>query len=597
MCGLAVYYAFDARAALPPPSALLAMQTQLAARGPDGAGLWTMPDRRVGLVHRRLAILDLSEQGRQPMCSADGLLSISFNGEIYNYPALRQALEADGVQFRSHSDTEVLLHLYQREGAVMLARLRGMFACALWDARRQGLLLARDPYGIKPLYYSIQSGCLYVASQVRALLASGQVSHAPDPTGRAGLLLWGSIPEPWTAYEAIKSLEAGSNLWVDAHGPRPQSYFSWPAHYQAIEAAGTVQPNGAEVQAALQASVQAHLLADVPVGAFLSAGVDSASLVGLMRTAGVQDLTTVTLAFAEFRGQAADEAPLAAQIARHYQTRHHTVTVSAADFRGLWPDFLAAMDQPSIDGLNTWLVSRAARQVGLKVVMSGLGGDELLGGYPSFRDVPRLVRWGQVPGGTQWRQLLYRLGVSPKWASLGEYSHDYLEAYLLRRAIFLPWELPALLGRERALTAVAALLGAHRQLSLPRTAFARVACLESSRYLRNQLLRDSDWASMAHGVELRTPWVDVPLSAQVTPHLLTLPLGTGKGWLAQAPRQPPLPAWVTQRPKTGFTTPIATWLQDIPTLDAWRQVPQLRQPRCHWSRRLAYGLWAGSGLT
>ena len=319
MCGIAAIFAYH-QAALPVARAeLRAIRDQMALRGPDGSGEWLSPDARIGLAHRRLAIIDLSDRAAQPMASADGQLVISFNGEIYNYRELRRELEAAGCLMRTESDTEVLLHLYQREGAAMLTRLRGMFAIALWDSRHQGMLLARDPFGIKPLYYADDGWTLRAASQVKALLTSSAVSRAPEPAGLAGFYLTGSVPEPFTLYQEVRSVPAGCSQWVDASGPQPpQAYFS-PAQVWADAGQAARCPDDAlqaTVRAALIDSVAHHLVADVPVGAFLSAGIDSGALVGLMRDAGQNDIQTVTLAFAEFVGSPQDEAPLAAQVAR-----------------------------------------------------------------------------------------------------------------------------------------------------------------------------------------------------------------------------------------------------------------------------------------
>ena len=268
---------------------------------------------------------------------------------------------------------------------------------------KNALLLARDPYGIKPLYYADDGWTLRFASQVKALLAGGKVSRNPEPAGWVGFCLFGSVPEPFTTYQEIRALPAGSTLWVDRVGTREtKQYFSIADTY--CRCGGRdARPQAMKIcrlgaREALLDSVRHHLVADVPVGAFLSSGIDSGALVGLMRDAGQQDIQTVTLAFEEFRGRSEDEAPIAAEIAAQYGTRHTTRVVTEQEFRDDLPKILDAMDQPTIDGLNTWFVSKAARELGLKVAISGLGGDELFGGYPSFRDVPLWVRALAIPG-------------------------------------------------------------------------------------------------------------------------------------------------------------------------------------------------------
>ena len=276
MCGINGIFAFHPAASGPNDSELLATREAMHVRGPDGAGQWWSANRRCAFGHRRLSILDLSERASQPMLSDDGRFVITFNGEIYNYPSLRTELEREGVQFRTTSDTEVLLHLYARKGAEMVSRLRGMFAFAIWDNRSGELFLARDPYGIKPLYVANDGWTFRFASQVKALLAGGKVSRDPEPAGIVGFHLFGSVPEPFTFFRDIRALPAGHTQRVDATGPCEPMPF---VNLAAILADGARQPVppaeiGKAVRAATRDSVRSHLLADVEVGLFLSAGVD-----------------------------------------------------------------------------------------------------------------------------------------------------------------------------------------------------------------------------------------------------------------------------------------------------------------------------------
>src|SRR5215469_9448820 len=394
MCGINGIFAYNPCAGIPTDAELLATREAMRARGPDGAGAWWGGDRRCGLGHRRLAILDLSERAVQPMASGDGRYVVTFNGEIYNYPSLRKELEAEGVVFRSTSDTEVLLHLFARNGATMVHRLRGMYAFAIWDSVARRLFLARDPYGIKPLYTANDGWIFRFASQVKALLAGGAVSRDPEPAGLVGFHLFGSVPEPFTLYREIRALPAGHTQRVDAAGPREPEPF---ANLAAILADGARKAAPASelrerVRVGGRDSVRAHLLADVDVGIFLSAGIDSGALLGTMRDAGQREIRAITLAFDEFRGTLEDEAPLAALVCKQYGARHIVRHLREQEFFQDLPAILEAMDQPSIDGVNTWFVSKAAKEAGLKVAISGLGGDELLGGYPSFSDLPRWRR-------------------------------------------------------------------------------------------------------------------------------------------------------------------------------------------------------------
>ncbi|MCP5155216.1 MAG: asparagine synthase (glutamine-hydrolyzing) [Ectothiorhodospiraceae bacterium] len=617
MCGLAGIFAYHPAAPPPAPLEVARIRDAMARRGPHGQGLHVADDGRLQLGHRRLAIVDPSPAGDQPMTDPGGTVVIAHVGEIYNRRRLAAELEAAGTRLRGSSDTEVLLHLYLAHGEGMLERLRGMFAFAIWDGRSQRLLLARDPYGIKPLYYADDGWTLRFATQARALVDTGAVSAARDPAGQAGFLLLGSVPEPFTLYRDVRALPAGSAMWVDRHGPRPPRTWSRLADAvaEAEALAASAPPPAEEARArmreALLDSVRHHLESDRPVGVFLSAGVDSGALLGLATEVAGHSLDAFTVRFPELAGAPEDETAGAARTAARYGARHHVVEIGASQAGRALDQALAAMDQPTIDGLNTWLVADAARDHGLHVALSGTGGDELLGGYPAFRSVPARRRWlalaALIPGlGVTARELLrrlplQRLGVSPKAAGLAELGGDWAGGWLLARGLFMPWELPALLGREaaregldrlRPLTLVRSVLGAGPDGG-PRTDFGRVAVLESSLYLRHQLLRDADWAGMDRGVEVRVPLVDPVLLRAVVPLLARAPLGSGKRWLAAAAR-PALEPALAAAPKTGFTVPMAAWLAGVARdrLGAWRSMPELARPGCHWARRLAWAIHA-----
>lgn len=572
MCGINGIVAYNSSAPEPSRAELLATRDHMATRGPDGHGEWWSDDRRAALGHRRLAILDLSERASQPMLSDDSRFIVTFNGEIYNYPQLRRELQADGVQFRTTSDTEVLLHLFARDGEKMVHQLRGMFAFAIWDTLRSCLFLARDPYGIKPLYIADDGWHFRFASQVKALLAGGRISRNPDPAGIVGFHLWGSVPEPFTCFQGIRALPAGHFQWVTEAGSRePQCY----ASVARVLGAGPETKLSREnlepmVRAALRDSVDSHLLADVEVGVFLSAGVDSGALLGVMHDLGRRFVPAVTLTFDDYNGTADDEVPLAKVVAESYGARHFTRTVREPEFLADLPRILDAMDQPSIDGVNTWFVSKAARECGLKVAMSGLGGDELFAGYSSFRDIPRWFRWlrapSSIPGlGRLTRVLGRAVGAGakrPKALGLLEFGNSYAGVYFLRRGLFLPFELETQLDPELLRKGLRSLKHIERLTSVAlnpvaRKPFARIAALEATWYMRHQLLRDCDWAGMAHSLEIRTPLVDFALLRSLAPVLSTV-AARGKAFLATAPATP-LPAGVVNRRKTGFTVPAVRW--------------------------------------
>ncbi|HEX7182451.1 MAG TPA: asparagine synthase (glutamine-hydrolyzing) [Thermoanaerobaculia bacterium] len=527
----------------------------MTSRGPDGAGAWI--SEHASLASRRLAILDLSEAGAQPMVTPDGRFVIVLNGEIYNFRELRQELAGEGTRFRSRSDTEVILYLYLRYGERMLPRLRGMFALAIWDDDERRLLLARDPLGIKPLYYSNQGGCLRFASQVKALEAGGALSRDVDPAGLAGFLLWGSVPEPFTIRRAVRALPAGSFLKVEGgRVGEPESFYRF----------GAAPAEPLAPAAAVEDSVRAHLVSDVPVAVFLSAGLDSGLIAALARRHLPEPPATFTLRFDVLEGTPLDEAPLAAEVAWTLGTRHVERRVGRADFADLWPAAVAAMDQPSIDGFNTYVVCRAAHEAGLKVVLSGLGGDEVFGSYPSFHDVPAAVQAAQIPGAPVLWPALSRLVPSrPKLRGLARYGRSLPGAYFLRRGLFLPEELPRLIGRDRAeegLRVYDPVADAGHVLDGMGTddPWLAVHLLETARYMRNQLLRDSDWASMAHSVELRVPLVDAWLREHLAAQRFEPARSQGKAALVRE-AAPELPEAVFQRPKTGFYIPVMEWLE------------------------------------
>jgi asparagine synthase (glutamine-hydrolysing) len=596
MCGIGGLFAYHPSAPAIDAAALSRISEALAKRGPDGEGRYVEP--HVGVVHRRLAIIDLHERANQPMVSGCGRFVLVFNGEIYNYAALAATLKQRGVALKTTSDTEVLLALLARDGLKALERVRGMYAFALYDRTERRLTLARDPFGIKPLYYADDGWTLKFASTVKALCA-GDGNADIDPAAAVGFALFGSVPEPFSWYRSIRTVPAGHSVTVDLAGPRaPRAERTLK---QSLIDTAAPPDLAAYARDALLDSVRHHLVADVPVGLFLSAGIDSGALAGLIQAADGRGATAVTLRFAEFAGGAEDEVPLAATVAQHYGLKHAVAEISEAHFRDDLDSILGAMDQPSIDGFNTWWVARAARELGLKVALSGLGGDELLGGYPSFRTLPRARTLLRVPAaipglGRASRALLAPwLKTQPKHAGLLELGGSWPGLYQLQRGLFMPWELPALLGSQLTRDGLERLDLPTRlaPLIVAAPAAQQIALLESSWYMRHQLLRDADWASMAHGLEVRVPLVDIALHAQIAPLLGRL--GVDKSLLANAP-QPPLPAAVHHRPKSGFGTPVGRWLDDHPRFADIRARFSPTLKRQHWSRRLAVALLDAHGV-
>ena len=541
---------------------LTALRDAQTHRGPDDAGLWLSEDATVGLGHRRLSIIDLSPAGHQPMSTTDGTLRVVFNGEIYNFATLRAELEGLGHVFQSRSDTEVVLLGYRAWGRGVLERLRGMFAFALYDAERRETLLARDPLGIKPLYWTDDGRRVLFASEVQALRRVAD-DGGLDPEGLALCLLWGSIPPPRTLHRRIHALPPGT--WTRI---RPGGIEAPTAFWRLEDAFGHDTPHseqeaGEAARAALEDTARAHLVADVPVGAFLSGGVDSSALVGLL-SAEQARLRTVTLSFDV---PDLDEGGLAREAAALYATDHRDIPIRVDEVRERMPDAIRALDQPSVDGVNTYFVSEAAVRAGLKVAVSGVGGDEIFGGYSTFERVPRIHRMrraiplgaglvaaamDRLPGG----RIASRISNGLRFAT------DLPGAYVAERGLFTPAEARQLLAPELAdaVPDPAAELRARTGANdLPEA--ERVSALELRQYMLSQLLRDTDAVSMRHSLEVRTPLVDRELLARAC--RIPTPLrhaGPAKRRLREAP-QPPVPEALWNRRKQGFTLPFDHWLK------------------------------------
>lgn len=592
MCGIAAILAYADDAPQVDDEELRSIRDSMATRGPNGAGTWYCANHRVGLAHRRLSIIDVSSAGHQPMLLHDRNLAVTFNGEIYNYRQLRRILEKNGHRFRSASDTEVLLHLYAEHGEAMVDQLRGMYAFAIWDGNKQSLFLARDPFGIKPLYWADDGKTFRTASQVKSLLAGGRIDTSPEPAGHVGYFLWGHVPEPYTLYRGIRQLPAGHCLTLSIDGTRRLRQFCaiprilLEAEKTSLNTSSTAERDLREL---LNDSISHHLVSDVPIGVFLSAGLDSTSIAALTSQS-QGDLRTVTLGFSEFRGTVNDETILAEQVARRYNARHQTIWVTRKDFEHDLQRLFQSMDQPSTDGVNTYFISKAAKQAGLTVALSGVGGDELFGSYPSFDQIPKVVSTIKSMHISQALGAAFRIVsepwlkrfTSPKYSGLLEYGGDYGGAYLLRRGMFMPWELPEILDGDlvregwNELQTLARLNDTVNELRSPHL---KVSALEMTWYMRNQLLRDTDWASMAHSLEVRVPLVDVDLLRALAP-AFTRKAKPTKRDMALTPGLP-LPTAILNRPKTGFTVPVRQWLIETANTPTKRK-RSLRE----WTRRI-----------
>lgn len=519
----------------------------LAQRGPDGQGSWSSPAGHCWLGHTRLAIQDRSAAGAQPIHSHCGRFTLVFNGELYNHLSLRPELAP--VPWRGHSDSETLVEALAQQGLAVLPRLRGMYAFAAYDSHLRQLWLGRDPLGIKPLYLSRRNGTLRFASERRAL---GWPSPL-QPQEIAEVLAWGHLTTP-VALDPASPL-AGASLppgaLLEIRADRPLLLASLPQPAPQPASSPTPPRAGAtaasQLQALLEQSVQEHLLADVPVACFLSSGLDSGILAALACRAAPGTISTFTVAFP---GMAIDEGHLAAAMARHCGSEHHSLTLSASQALHWLEEGLQALDVPSADGLNTYLISRAVADQGIRVALSGLGADELFGGYPSHRLVPWLTRLRGLPPPLRHRllrALLPRLG-----RKLADVQH------------WEPWQLALALrrwasNRELQAAGLPPVAWPSPPLPLPRHRWAKISSAELFGYTEPMLLRDSDVLSMACGLEVRVPFLDQRIQELVWALPASL-LRPGKA-LLRAACADLFPPGYLERPKQGFTLPMAAWMQ------------------------------------
>ena len=538
------------------------MNGRLVHRGPDSEGIFH--DDGVALAMRRLSIIDL-EGGDQPISNEDGSVTVVQNGEIYNYRELRAELERRGHRFATHSDTEVLVHLYEEHGEAFAERLRGMFAIALWDARERCLLLARDRFGIKPLYYRLRDGTLSFASELKAMLEQPGFSREFDPRAVAAFLAFNSIPAPLTIFAEARKLPAGTlAIWRD--GDLTQRRYARPAPPPAERVRRRPEAELAEeLRETLRDSVRAHLIADVPVGVLLSGGVDSAGLVALAAGEQSEPVKTFSVGFEEASFDELDRARL---VARRYGADHHEI-VLRPDAVELFPKLVEAFDEPFGDSsaLPTYLVSElAAGEV--KVALSGEGGDELFGGYYTYVADLLAARLGRLAGlGAPLADLLP--------SSSAKVSFDYKAKRFARGARLPPLERHHAWKEIFSRDAQAALLGGRDPgwdpVDLYRERYAETAGAEPLArlqdvdlgiYLVDDLLVKTDRSSMAHSLELRVPFLDNEVAANALG--LATPLkvrGLAKKRLLRRALAPLLPQEVIRGPKQGFSIPVAAWLR------------------------------------
>jgi asparagine synthase (glutamine-hydrolysing) len=575
MCGIAAHFNSNGRAT---PLDL----ELIHHRGPDSRGEWTSPDGRCWLGSTRLAIVDLSPTGAQPMTDPATGNVIVANGEIYNHRSVRERI-GPGVAWRGTSDTETLLQGYARWGRDVVNHLKGMFAFAIYDAGRAELFLARDRLGIKPLYFTADAIGFRAASEVRMLIDGPQSITAKSISG---YLQWGACPERNLLYSNIRVLPAGHALMIGPEG-QMKTWRYWPARDAFISSTDNLVR---ELRSLIDKAVDEHLLSDVPVASFLSGGIDSSIVTAIAAQKLEKKLKTFSVGFdiAEF-----DETAIAQEIADRYGTEHHRIQLSQEEVIHSVTEAVEKLDLPSVDAINTYIVSRAVASHGVKVALSGLGGDELFGGYPSFRDVPRLKLIARLP-----RALRRVLGAA---ASLGERLADLpgnLDAGELARwrRRFFSDEMIRCAGLPNASAPF------ECPVALPDD-FARISWAELTGYLRRMLLRDADQMSMAVSLELRVPFLD----HELVEYVLGLPAAAKKkypgvkGLLVEACRDL-LPSSVYERPKAGFVLPMKHWMhgplaafvnEGLRETTARQLLPEtfvdemneaFRRERLHWTR-------------
>ena len=608
------------------------MLRQMIPRGPDDEGHTEIRPSAGGALRlgaRRLAIQDLSPAGHMPMHDAATGTWLVFNGEIFNFRELRNELESRGCRFRSQGDTEVLLLGYREWGEAFLSRLRGMFAFALWDAQRQTLLLARDRLGIKPLYYTTAGGRFLFASELRALLASGFVARELDVTGLDSFLKFGAVQEPVTMVRDVRLLPAGCMLRWKNGAVQIERYWDLPAAALPLNGDRRVRAEHLNaLREELDNAVRMRLVSDVPLGVFLSGGLDSTVLAAIAAKHRAH-LKTFTVTFAE---EQFAEGMKARQVARLLGTEHHEITLSQGDLFDTLPAAVSAMDQPTVDGINTYMVSRVTKQAGVTVALSGLGGDEQFAGYRSFRLVPRMEwteervpRWARRAAAHAASPLLGGSTRGQKMALWLRGQDAFPHPFYVSRLVFSPAQIARLMRPERLLEiefgTFVEEFARQQRLIEQHDPVNRVACLELLVYLRNTLLRDTDAMSMAHSLEVRVPLLD----HRVTERVLQLPgrwkVGGGqrKPLLVQALGRE-LPAKILGQPKRGFEFPWDQWLRGrlrpavevalaepgrvLESVIQWQDVRRMwndfQAGRCHWSRVWMFYVlrnWTAQNLT
>jgi asparagine synthase (glutamine-hydrolysing) len=550
--------------------------------GPDGEGLYTSTENNMVLGHRRLSLIDLSLNGHQPMPYADNRYYISYNGELYNYLELREELKKAGCYFTSQSDTEVILAAFATWGTKAFSRFNGMFAFALLDNNTNDLFLVRDSVGMKPLYYAHTAEGLAFASEIKALKVIPYLQQKNNKS-QVYLMAYGHLPEPVTTLKQVVPLEKGT--WLKYHIPSDSIEINTFKQFRYFEKIENRKEAIDLIQTGLNEAVQKHLLSDAPIGVFLSGGLDS-SIVTLLANKTHPGLKTVSIFFSDKNYSEKKYQDLLQQDLSFQQHQH---LVSADDFHSHLPCIMNAMDLPSCDGINTWFISKYAKENGLKAMLSAVGGDELYGGYPSFSRIKTTMLLQKLP-----RKAL-RAGVnfsSKKIRRLPYLSIDgVVGKYLFLRGQFVPVEIAKYLDiNESEVWKILEEEPVIKNIDYL-TPGNQASWMECNLYMQNQLLRDADVMSMAHGVEIRLPFLDasfVSLSLQLSS--LVKYSGTHKKQLLIDSFKDILPEQIWNRPKMGFAFPFKEWLGDDRYVKSYNgkymgeYLAKMRAGEIHWSQ-------------
>ena len=543
------------------------IREKMYKRGPDGKGIWFSNDEKICLAHRRLSIIDPSENSSQPMIDKLNGNVIVFNGEIYNYEELKNKLIRIGHKFKTSSDTEVILILYRQYGKNLFSYLKGMFTFALWDQNRKELILARDPIGIKPLYYSVNSKSIKFASQVKALLSGNNIDKSLSAAGNVGFFLWGSVPEPFTIFEGIKSVPNGFYFIINSKGEIiKKKYDSITDRIIKLEKKiieFSEDEFKKQIIQNIENTVKYHTTSDVPISTFLSSGFDSFMIANL--AAKYSDMKFLTIDHLNSGKSIYSDLYYAKIIAKRLNFNSFSKEISLDDINDELFTFLSSMDQPTIDGLNTWFVSKLANENDLKVSLSGVGGDEVFGTYPTFDLIPKILKYCSLfkrnsKIATLFRGITSKLipnPISKKYASIFEFGTDLSAAYFLKRSFLLPWQISDFLEKsfvEKGLYELNFLDKLDENHLKINSINLAISSLEINNYMKNTLLKDSDWCGMANSVEIRVPFADIDLIE----NLLTLrAMKFKKSSIAETINNS-LPNDFYRRKKTGFDINFAS---------------------------------------